>query len=113
MNTTHTPGPWRVDGQELISGLSDSRPLLHAVIRSTDERWTSLVETECAEGHANARLIASAPDLLAALERLRDELDARTHRDGEMITASFVRGDVCAVKTLNAARAAIKKARGE
>lgn len=68
MKTEHTAGPWRVDGRDLFQGIGHDKPLLHAVIRSQDERWTALVEVEDEAGEANATLIASAPELLAALE---------------------------------------------
>lgn len=65
-----TPGPWRVDGSELIPGLSVSGLLRHAVIRDNAERWVALVEIEDNEGEANARLIAAGPSLLEALEKI-------------------------------------------
>ena len=70
----HTPGPWRINGSlEHFSPLiSDSAP-------------------------ANARLIAAAPDMLAALVLLVDG-------DGKP--------DECP-RAMNAARAALAKARGE
>lgn len=53
----HTPGPWFVDGHEVYS-----HDTTHAdcTIRIADS--TTLGESK----HANARLISSAPDLLAA-----------------------------------------------
>ncbi len=51
---THTPGPWTVDGDDIYaSGL---------IVAQASFRLE-----QCA---ANARLIAAAPDLLAALEGL-------------------------------------------
>lgn len=74
---THTKGPWRVEGEESIH-IGDY-PLMHAVIRSKEERWTALAEVEDEEGEANARLIAAAPtmydalrDCLESLKRLPD-----------------------------------------
>jgi len=63
MKTTFTPGPWRYDrtngspttGEHMIAG---AKPGYLAEVR------------DCGSGDvsANARLIAAAPDLLAALE---------------------------------------------
>lgn len=70
---THTKGPWRVEGTELLD-IGDNA-LAHAVIRSKEERWTALVEIEDPEGEANARLIAAAPELYEALNGLVSEID--------------------------------------
>ena len=64
------------------------------------------------EALANMRLIASCPDLLAALEGLVSELSERTHEDGRMMSASFVRGEVCSASTLQSARALLSKVKG-
>lgn len=67
MQTQHTPGPWRycktngspTHGEHVIAG---SKPGYLAEVR------------DCGSGDvgANARLIAAAPELLAALVELRD-----------------------------------------
>lgn len=91
MTTQHTPGPWRYEranpspttGEHLIAGAKNG---YLAEIR------------DCGSGNisANARLIAAAPDLLAALEELLNALpSATTH------------------PAIKAARAAIAKATGE
>jgi hypothetical protein len=94
----HTPAPWRVeegeitaaDGQTVIGQLygADDFPCLDDVDRDgVDE-----------ESHANARLIAAAPDLLRACE---------------MLVAAQDGGDVGDVlKAMDAARAAVAKATG-
>lgn len=87
MTTKHTPGPWRVD--------------VDGVIRADngDEVFASHGDTE---GHYLAatpedrRLIAAAPDLLAACERLLDAVERRDHK----------------AKAVDAARAAIARAKG-
>ena len=62
MTTTHTPGPWRtVGGTEVRAGV--------AVICDTAEHGVLRGAPRAA---ADARLIAAAPCLLAALETLRD-----------------------------------------
>jgi len=58
-NTTHTPGPWTFNGDHVVAGT-------HTVLAdpfASDALFGG-------EGEANARLIAAAPDLLAALVKL-------------------------------------------
>lgn len=67
MQTKHTPGPWNwaksdIDGKYSIYG---NGPLAYC-------GDTGAVD---GDGEANARLIAAAPDLLAALEALVGEAD--------------------------------------
>lgn len=50
--------------------------------------------------------------LAEALEGLVSELSERTHEDGRMMSASFVRGEVCSASTIQSARAALAKAKG-
>jgi len=100
MKTEHTAGPWRVDGRDLFQGVGHDKALMHAVIRDPSERWTALVEIEDEEGEANARLIAAAPELLAALEALYAQEDWT--RDGDVIDPR---------SPLGLARAAIAKAK--
>ena len=62
MTTQHTPGPWNVTGlyvRERDGGL----------VASIIDLWHDQ-KTPKAEMDANARLIAAAPDLLAALKEL-------------------------------------------
>lgn len=79
-----TPGPWRI---------SEPRPY-GGMIEGADGR----VLAQVMAGHAgNARLIAAAPDLLAAAEAVRDYM-------------GLVPGDAIGFVQLDAA---IRKARGE
>lgn len=93
----HTPGPWRVvehphetdDGVRLRVIGADSR---HVASCETvlDVRSTS------AESHANARLIAEAPALLAALSDLRAACED-AYKAGRIPAEPFVRaGNVLA-----------------
>jgi hypothetical protein len=61
METKHTPGPWAKYGS-VIRSLSGSERKV-AEVRVLDD-----------EGQANAKLIAAAPDLLAALQKLHVSL---------------------------------------
>jgi hypothetical protein len=114
-----TPGPWRVELAEI-----DARPYddgctrLRHVIQAADDTavasiWyrtkpyltrrghSCIFADSAAEGAANARLIAAAPDLLAALKELRI-LVAQMHPDSRRHVASIIDG----------ADAAIAKAEG-
>ena len=96
----HTPGPWTVDytddhlrlyaGDLLIVEVNGSTE--HIEVRGLDEETTQ----------ANAWLIAAAPDLLAALERILARL--------EMLNLFIERGEDA--KVVEQARAAIGKATG-
>jgi len=68
--TKHTPGPWTVnpycnDGAEVRA----IAPVAWCSVATTVGSSGSQ-SIDAAEARANARLIAAAPDLLAALERL-------------------------------------------
>lgn len=73
--TTHTPGPWRALPEVLTGGIhhvGGRSPIvmkegrkIACVSRSLDAR---IKDGPCKEAEANARLIAAAPDLLAALK---------------------------------------------
>jgi hypothetical protein len=93
--TQHTPGPWQIsaDGQRVLD--SDGEGVLATVYGAA-----------CADqdGAANARLIAAAPDLLAALQNAANVLAALA--TGQL---KSVRPDSPA---LAKARVAISKAEG-
>ena len=57
MNTTHTPGPWR------ISSIGS-----YGLTIGDEKQIIGTVHGDNSESIANARLIAAAPDLLEALE---------------------------------------------
>jgi len=68
--TQHTPGPWAQSGQTIrsASGINIARTAFDfAVDQSEDAQWNGGGPLE-PEAAANAALIASAPNLLAAAE---------------------------------------------
>lgn len=71
----HTPGPW------MVSRYSQSTVLKSINIRGGNERIARVVVPDTAqsieEHEANARLIASAPDLLEFAEEVRRTGDTR------------------------------------
>lgn len=104
--TRFTPGPWSAtpdnyngDVVMRIRGDDRSRLLFTLVYPGS-----LLSAAEKAETAANGYLIASAPDLYAALEHLFKLLEPM-EQDGRL--------QVPGLATLNGARAALRKARGE
>lgn len=67
---SHTPGPWTVEAWPADCGAFAGRPW----VKGGNQMVVAHVEEWGADGNAesqsNARLIASAPDLLAALDAL-------------------------------------------
>lgn len=63
--TTHTPAPWRF---VLNAAFSDGQPSASVWIEAGEYRSLATL-IPVAEVEANARLIAAAPDLLAACEK--------------------------------------------
>lgn len=106
MTTQHTPGPWRpftryvmANGRFLAKAFEANDATEHpGFIPAQEPQQTQ------AEAAANARLIASAPELLAALERLYQMGEwQRTITDEMGATVGHA---------YSAARAAIAKATG-
>ena len=76
----HTPGPWHIDWN---GGMAPRILGLHApgITREiADVRFHD--GSNDPQVHANARLIAAAPELLAALVALRDACEVRANREG-------------------------------
>ena len=107
---SHTPGPWKhIGGWAVYS--QDDRPLARAACAfaadclresSEDERWNAESAIPDSEAESNARLIAAAPELLAALKRIIDDFEAKT----DASASSYW------LPKWEAARAAIAKAEG-
>ena len=96
--TKWTPGPWHWDAGDV--GVEPG--VLYADIYTDDEAVIAMFNINLKEGTANARLIAAAPDLYAALERTLSWL---TSYQGS--------GSMADHGPYNQARAALAKARGE
>jgi hypothetical protein len=100
-NTTHTQGPWWRDDDGFIAAGSGETYVTIADVDFSD--------LDIDEREANARLIAAAPDMLAALERASPWL-IKAHIDGAF--------DGCALplggrKAWEKIERAIAKAKGE
>jgi len=68
MTAAHTPGPWEQDGRP-IEGLrrKDGRKVTVCMMVDLSTEWGDIIDLVTPEDKANARLIAAAPDMLAAL----------------------------------------------
>lgn len=62
MTTKHTPGPWQFCESEL-------RPGRYSIYANGPVAYCGDTTNEPGDGEANARLIAAAPELLAALDK--------------------------------------------
>lgn len=87
MKTSRTPGPWHIDIGQIDKSFLVGR--LQEAVFAKDGTPIAI----CGENQDNARLIAAAPELLAALEGVLCVADRKTDE-------------------FDAARAAIAKARG-
>ena len=98
----HTPGPWTLTN----GGYIHAKPTAEHLAKFPKNKRVSVGHVvtfaECTDEQAtaNARLIAAAPDLLAALRALID--DSWSNISGQLCVPSKA--------TVNAARAALAKA---
>lgn len=110
MKARHTQGPWESHGATVYAGevmiASCHAELFRELHPVVCYRGTLKKEIEIPESHeqanANARLAASAPELLCLLERFADEYLMRDPSAGHV-----------SLLTLEQVRAIILKARGE
>lgn len=113
----HTPGPWSteidpIDGKDYATLIVHRNCGFDTWLARTEHNWNEAEYGErrisWAEAQANARLIAAAPELLAALQDMLGaclSADAQTLLANEWITAATV-------EKVRAAQAAIAKATG-
>ena len=93
MKAQHTPGPWKLntDGD---TGMNDSGCILDSIghVIVTDIYGTYRNGRTTGEAEANARLIAAAPDLLAALTEAVDFIwdEMRENPDKEDMDGSIM-----------------------
>ena len=87
--TNHTPGPWHIGGHnggDLIMATGDDEGVLATVYGTTQNEYA-----------ANARLIAAAPELLAALEMAHGVIYEALNRRGGKLALSHALNDLCNV----------------
>ena len=68
--SAHTPGPWTMDGYNMSSVIRCTVPRGHPDAKHTCGDYEAIADCKGNDWKANARLIASAPDLFAALESI-------------------------------------------
>ena len=102
---TFTPGPWRV-AENLFGNTASYEVYTNIETKSGKGGYTRICQITPRDQKANARLIAAAPDLLAATEAwvaaMKGWLDGNPPKSPEESRAIY-----------DAAVAALKKARGE
>ena len=101
--STHTPGPWTIHSE--AANAASGSPI-NSEIRGGHHVVVRLGTMHADSTKANARLIAAAPDLLAALLEISRCCDERASFDGDPAMKRW-----CAA-TSEVARAAIAKAEG-
>jgi hypothetical protein len=99
----HTPGPWMAPPYSSVVGLPIvASPSGRSIAKVTYFDLGEGFENHNAESVANARLIAAAPDLLAAIKKVLPLIPGHTKLGCQ--------GDCSACMAGNEARAAIAKA---
>lgn len=68
----HTPGPWEIDGLDPYNKAFGISARNAEGYKTPVVVWRGMGRPASEEGKANARLIAAAPDLLAALKLVAD-----------------------------------------
>lgn len=109
MSAKHTKGPWKVGSRELFSdGSREGFFKIEGFVGDSNEqeyRVANVVDAnDSPQNEANARLIAAAPELLALVERLTEEIRELAKRTPTDDTTLLL---------VQTADAAIAKARGE
>ena len=99
MSDRHTPGPWRIEGES-----GDSPYIAGAMPSGEPDHVCQIIETPDGEDHANAALIAAAPELLQALR----EVESLFFNQGDTRPYTWQER----LPILARARAAIAKAEG-
>lgn len=87
----HTPAPWQTDRNSVHTG---SIAIIHHCLDNDwvdvwSEKWPETEE----EQEANARLIASAPDLLEALQGLVLPINNKAHNAARAAIAKAIGGE--------------------
>ena len=111
----HTPGPWAVEQYDANWKLAHGARYVcifgqAAEIARCGFNGCASVGAGLAVATANARLIAAAPDLLAACEAAKDALRALADKAGDV--AEWNRGGY-AYEAAKRLRGAVAKAKGE
>lgn len=96
---THTPGPWRTSAARLDKDATAA--MEGRVVEVSAHGWAQLavVAVEHQKGEANARLIAAAPDLLAAAKAVFEtcpvdyDINARWQATWDALVAAIAKAE--------------------
>jgi len=87
-NAKHTPGPWTAHCGHTVAYVNSTAP--NVAKDGGEATITALIGGQHGatldELHANARLIAAAPELLQAATAYRNHLRTAAHTEGEVAT---------------------------
>lgn len=112
MKAKHTPGPWQILPEEADKDYIRIRGTVlggsYKVANVPTPTYEGVPPMEVEETRANARLIAAAPELLAALEAFRSEVPDNRHSELAGVDPFQIDESV-----LNGIDAAIARAKGE
>ena len=107
---SHTPGPWEV-AENLFGSTASCEVYANVGTKSGRGGYARICQITPRDQKSNANLIAAAPEMLQALEAIKDELDAFNP------TCPFCQGNAGSGHKYTCiwhiANAAIRKARGE
>lgn len=91
MTTQHTPGPWTIRPYN-FDAVRDAQGIFSAGCRIPI--CHSIMGNDLGQADANARLIAAAPELLAALQRALDAIEYYHAREGSPDTLADARAAI-------------------
>lgn len=74
-SATHTPGPWNTDGENIFYCPTNNHDSIDSDLHIAKVYVPTDSEGPEQEGLANARLIASAPELLEALKAIKARMN--------------------------------------
>jgi hypothetical protein len=88
----HTPGPWAISRKSASSNrawisAAGWGKFARVVVRMNGS------SVDCQDGLANVRLIAAAPDLLAALKAMRDECMGTAPQCADQVDAAICKAE--------------------
>jgi len=97
-NIQHTPGPWTLEKEHLpivVNG-ANGYTVAHGCGNPASQYWE-----RNSEAAANARLIAAAPELLAALRNIESVLARMTEQNAAMNPFPLAEARAAIAKALN------------
>ena len=94
MSNAHTPAPWVLDGHNMSSIIRCTVPRGHPDAKHTCGDYETIADCKGDNWKANARLIAAAPDMLAALTLAEIAADPTATADERAKAKSAIRAAI-------------------